>query len=108
MASMSLGMIIIPFIPASNLLIRVGFVVAERVLYLPSAGYCLLVGLGVSIIKSSKKCVRNYIEMLSFKSSFFKNLSSLQVWMLWMFVGLMLTSFVARSIHVTPFLNELT
>uniref|UniRef100_A0A8C5CG84 dolichyl-phosphate-mannose--protein mannosyltransferase n=1 Tax=Gadus morhua TaxID=8049 RepID=A0A8C5CG84_GADMO len=37
-----------PFIPASNLFFRVGFVVAERVLYMPSMGYCILVvhGLG--------------------------------------------------------------
>ena len=38
---------LIPFLPATNLLVRVGFVVAERVLYLPSAGYCLLIALGV-------------------------------------------------------------
>lgn len=34
------------FIPASNLFFYVGFVVAERVLYVPSMGFCLLVGLG--------------------------------------------------------------
>ena len=32
-----------PFIPASNLFFPVGFVVAERVLYLPSMGVCLVV-----------------------------------------------------------------
>lgn len=32
------------YVPASNALFYVGFVVAERVLYTPSAGYCLLVG----------------------------------------------------------------
>lgn len=32
------------YVPASNALFYVGFVVAERVLYIPSAGYCLLVG----------------------------------------------------------------
>ena len=42
----SLALLVIPFLPASNLLLRVGFVVAERVLYLPSAGYCLLVAIG--------------------------------------------------------------
>ena len=35
-----------PFLPTSNLLVTVGFVVAERNLYLPSAGFCLLVALG--------------------------------------------------------------
>jgi hypothetical protein len=29
----------LPFLPASNLLFPVGFVVAERVLYLPSMGF---------------------------------------------------------------------
>ena len=43
----SLSLMLIPFLPATNLLVRVGFVVAERVLYLPSAGYCLLIALGV-------------------------------------------------------------
>ena len=44
----SLGMMILPFIPASNLFFYVGFVVAERVLYIPSMGYCILVGYGLS------------------------------------------------------------
>ena len=43
---LSLAMLVVPFLPASNVFFRVGFVVAERVLYLPSAGYCLLVVLG--------------------------------------------------------------
>ena len=37
---------IIPFLPASNLFFPVGFVVAERVLYLPSMGFCMLVAYG--------------------------------------------------------------
>nr|XP_046153327.1 protein O-mannosyl-transferase TMTC1-like [Oncorhynchus gorbuscha] len=39
--------LVFPFIPASNLFFRVGFVVAERVLYMPSMGYCILVALGL-------------------------------------------------------------
>ncbi|XP_065896491.1 protein O-mannosyl-transferase TMTC1-like isoform X2 [Dysidea avara] len=35
--------LIIPYLPASNLFVRVGFVVAERILYMPSIGYCILV-----------------------------------------------------------------
>ena len=31
----SLGFLVLPFLPASNLFFRVGFVVAERILYLP-------------------------------------------------------------------------
>lgn len=41
-------LMLIPFIPASNLFFPVGFVVAERVLYIPSMGFCMLVGLGLS------------------------------------------------------------
>jgi hypothetical protein len=44
--SVSVAMMVIPFIPASNLVAYVGFVVAERVLYIPSLGFCLLVGHG--------------------------------------------------------------
>jgi hypothetical protein len=44
---MALALIIIPFLPASNLFFRVGFVIAERILYLSSIGLCILVVLGV-------------------------------------------------------------
>lgn len=37
----------LPFLPATNLFFYVGFVVAERVLYIPSMGFCLLVALGL-------------------------------------------------------------
>ncbi|XP_046890771.1 protein O-mannosyl-transferase TMTC2 [Hypomesus transpacificus] len=43
----SLGLLAIPFLPATNLFFYVGFVVAERVLYIPSMGFCLLVSLGL-------------------------------------------------------------
>ncbi|XP_077450508.1 protein O-mannosyl-transferase TMTC2-like [Stigmatopora argus] len=43
----SLALLSLPFIPASNLFFYVGFVIAERVLYIPSAGFCLLVATGV-------------------------------------------------------------
>lgn len=41
---------ILPFLPASNLFFPVGFVIAERVLYMPSMGYCLLVGYGFHVV----------------------------------------------------------
>uniref|UniRef100_A0A673JK15 dolichyl-phosphate-mannose--protein mannosyltransferase n=1 Tax=Sinocyclocheilus rhinocerous TaxID=307959 RepID=A0A673JK15_9TELE len=44
--------LIFPFIPASNLFFRVGFVVAERVLYMPSMGYCVLVVHGLNRLNS--------------------------------------------------------
>lgn len=43
---MALSLIVLPFIPASNLFFPVGFVVAERVLYVPSMGFCVLVAHG--------------------------------------------------------------
>ena len=42
----SLSLMVFPFIPASNLFFPVGFVIAERILYLPSMGFCMLVGYG--------------------------------------------------------------
>ncbi|GIY13968.1 protein O-mannosyl-transferase TMTC3 [Caerostris darwini] len=45
---MGLLLVVIPFLPASNLLFPVGFVVAERVLYIPSMGFCMLVAQGWS------------------------------------------------------------
>uniref|UniRef100_A0A3Q2UAV0 dolichyl-phosphate-mannose--protein mannosyltransferase n=1 Tax=Fundulus heteroclitus TaxID=8078 RepID=A0A3Q2UAV0_FUNHE len=40
--TLGLVLLVVPFLPACNIFFRVGFVVAERVLYLSSAGYCLL------------------------------------------------------------------
>lgn len=50
---LSFTLLILPFLPAANILFYVGFVVAERILYLPSVGYCLLIGLGFSKIIQS-------------------------------------------------------
>ncbi|XP_010785959.1 transmembrane and TPR repeat-containing protein 2, partial [Notothenia coriiceps] len=43
----SIGLLAIPFLPATNLFFYVGFVIAERVLYIPSMGFCLLVAVGM-------------------------------------------------------------
>ncbi|XP_073078898.1 protein O-mannosyl-transferase TMTC1 isoform X3 [Manis javanica] len=43
-----LSFLVFPFVPASNLFFTVGFVVAERVLYMPSMGYCILFVHGLS------------------------------------------------------------
>ncbi|CAI9611155.1 unnamed protein product [Staurois parvus] len=49
--------LVFPFIPASNLFFRVGFVVAERVLYMPSMGFCILCvyGMRALYIRSSPR-----------------------------------------------------
>lgn len=44
---MGITILIIPFLPASNMFFTVGFVLAERTLYIPSAGYCLLIVIGL-------------------------------------------------------------
>ncbi|XP_014213577.1 transmembrane and TPR repeat-containing protein CG4050-like [Copidosoma floridanum] len=62
---MSLAMMILPFLPASNLFFPVGFVVAERVLYCPSMGYCMLVGYGCQILlEKSKKLTTAFLLIL--------------------------------------------
>ena len=52
---MGVVMIMFPFLPASNLFFPVGFVVAERVLYLPSMGFCVLVALGFKLLLQRAK-----------------------------------------------------
>lgn len=51
----SLFMAFLPFVPASNLLFPVGFVLAERILYLPSMGYCMLVAIGFNVFKTARR-----------------------------------------------------
>ncbi|KAL7983882.1 hypothetical protein Chor_000758 [Crotalus horridus] len=48
--TLGLGFLILPFLPASNLFFRVGFVIAERVTYLPSIGYCILITYGFCLL----------------------------------------------------------
>ena len=54
MMALALSLIILPFLPAANIFFYVGFVVAERLLYLPSLGYSLLLALGVRRLASSR------------------------------------------------------
>merc|ERR1719474_1680220 len=56
--------IIIPFLPASNIFFPVGFVIAERVLYIPSMGFCLLVSLGYQKIIEQCRAVRKSFQIL--------------------------------------------
>ncbi|XP_076445785.1 protein O-mannosyl-transferase TMTC2-like [Babylonia areolata] len=49
---LSLSFIVFPFIPASNLFFYVGFVIAERILYIPSMGFCLLLAQGAHLLRA--------------------------------------------------------
>jgi len=47
---MGLALVVVPFLPASNIFFTVGFVVAERVLYLSSIGSCIITVLGFILL----------------------------------------------------------
>ncbi|KAI6657531.1 hypothetical protein LOD99_275 [Oopsacas minuta] len=47
---LSLLLMLLPYLPASNMLFPVGFVIAERILYLPSMGFHILVSIGFTRI----------------------------------------------------------
>lgn len=49
----AIAFLVVPFIPSSHLF-PIGFVLADRVLYIPSIGYCLLVAFGVQAL--AKNC----------------------------------------------------
>jgi hypothetical protein len=59
---LAIGFVIIPFIPASNLISHVGFVVAERLLYLPSSGYCIILAYLLDAL-ARKVSVRNATQI---------------------------------------------
>lgn len=56
---------VIPFLPASGI-IPVGFVIAERILYMPSIGFCLLVARGYRKIGEhfDQKWVKAFLRVL--------------------------------------------
>ena len=64
----SLLLMVCPFIPASNMLFPVGFVIAERVLYLPSMGFHLLVSIGANraLRHCKSRLVRDSVYVLLF------------------------------------------
>ena len=61
--AISLSLLVLPYLPASNLFFPVGFVVAERVLYIPSMGFCMLVGFGAwqLVQTTTNKTLKNII-----------------------------------------------
>ena len=63
--------LMIPFLPASNLFFPVGFVVAERVLYLPSMGFCMLVAYGcwhlmMSFSRNNQTFLNQFVKLSLF------------------------------------------
>ncbi|KAM4036107.1 protein O-mannosyl-transferase TMTC2 isoform 1-T1 [Anomaloglossus baeobatrachus] len=61
---LALSLLIVPFVPASNLFFYVGFVIAERVLYIPSMGFCLLITAGARALYI--KAQKNFLKSLIF------------------------------------------
>ncbi|XP_071831327.1 protein O-mannosyl-transferase TMTC3-like isoform X2 [Apostichopus japonicus] len=51
----ALSFVVFPFLPASNLFFRVGFVVAERILYVPSIGFSMLIAMGMKRLTHVKR-----------------------------------------------------
>merc|ERR1719387_2954701 len=49
---LALAILVVPFLPASNILFPVGTVVGERLLYIPSIGFCLAILVGLHAIAS--------------------------------------------------------
>lgn len=60
---MGLALGIVPFLPASNLFFRVGFVIAERVLYLPAAGFCILVVTGMRELSAAGHVSKRVLQV---------------------------------------------
>ena len=55
----------IPFLPASNLFFPVGFVIAERVLYIPSMGFCMIVAYGAwRLLSNTKRATKLLCKLL--------------------------------------------
>uniref|UniRef100_J3S5C3 Protein O-mannosyl-transferase TMTC2 n=1 Tax=Crotalus adamanteus TaxID=8729 RepID=J3S5C3_CROAD len=75
---LSLSLLIVPFIPATNLFFYVGFVIAERVLYIPSMGFCLLITVGTRAlyVKVQKRFLKNLIFLATATLIFFYGLKT--------------------------------
>lgn len=74
---LSLSLAVFPYIPASNMFFPVGFVIAERVLYIPSMGFCMLVGYGWHQISSNTSTHMNLLSSLNGSTALIKKLASL-------------------------------
>ncbi|KAL7019450.1 hypothetical protein ACKWTF_011123 [Chironomus riparius] len=60
-------LLVFPFLlPASNLLVTVGFVLAERILYIPSMGFSILVLYGAQLLYENVSKMRRVLQVSGF------------------------------------------
>jgi hypothetical protein len=60
------AVMVMSFLPATNVLFYVGFVIAERVLYIPSMGFCLLLGYGLAkFFKGQTACQQRPVRKMA-------------------------------------------
>jgi tetratricopeptide (TPR) repeat protein len=53
----SVAWMLLPFLPASGVFVTVGTLLAERLLYIPSVGFCLLVGRALALLLKGEKTI---------------------------------------------------
>ncbi|CAL8071634.1 unnamed protein product [Calicophoron daubneyi] len=104
---LGLSLMAFPFLPASNLFFPVGFVVAERILYIPSLGLSLLFGYGyqslVTLPASPEEETRDYSPER--KSSIYK--PNRRLWRC--LVAFVITAFALKTIRRNfDWMNEYT
>ena len=61
---LALALLGLPFLPASNLFFPVGFVIAERILYIPSMGFSLLLAYGICKISNCASNISTFVQKL--------------------------------------------
>lgn len=101
LVALSISLLVLPFLPASNLFFRVGFVLAERVLYLPSSGYCLLIALGVTTLASQSTLMNRVGPQATLFCLIGKTYWSNLLQVVVIFLLYLTTMFVWKSVHVS-------
>ena len=78
--SLALSLIILPILPATNIFFYVGLVVAERLLYLPSLGYSLLLALGVNKISNYRPSLSRLCLVIMLMSAGLRTIARNRDW----------------------------
>ena len=55
---LALGLFVVPFFIVSNVVVSIGTIMAERLMYLPSLGFCLAAGIGLDAVYRSRRPLR--------------------------------------------------